>query len=392
MSETIDSEDRITAPSRPNPWSPLRSLRRCGRWAVPAGIVLASIVAFATLRLFEPHYVGASLLGANNQLMPFPGVGPTIQDLAKSEKDILFSPIVLEPVLADPKLRTAPSLSNPKYTEVNLLKNLSVTEAGTKSRMIVSYEDTDPEAAAMVCNAVVDSYLRQRDTFARQRIISMERELEPEIQRWQQEVERGQIKVHKLSKDLSGSAISHPATAAVTESNLLFLSQLRTQISDVKTRLEVLDAQAALDEPIAESQSNEDQSQLDPERASWAKKMKRKRALLAIELDVLNKKYDEERSQLERLGGFDAQLQFAKAELEIATDVLSKLSSRAAAVRTESRQVETVQLLAAATPPHQPLHSLPLKRAAAFSGVAFASPLLLGFLLGFKRDDNDIHD
>ncbi|EMI21137.1 hypothetical protein RMSM_01924 [Rhodopirellula maiorica SM1] len=359
---------------------------------MPAGIVLASIVAFATLRLFEPHYAGTSLLEANNQTFPRLGVAPTIQDLAKSEKDILFSPMVLEPVLANPKLRTAPSLSNPNYTEINLLKNLSVTEAGTKSRMKVCYEDTDPEAAAMVCNAVVDSYLRQRNVFDHQHTINMERKLEPEIQRWEHEVERRQMMVHKLSKDLSGFAMSNPATAGVAESNLLFLSQLRTQISDVQTRIAVLDAQAALDEPIAESQSDQDQSQLDAELANSAKKMKRKRALLAIELEVLNKKYDEERSQLERLEDSSAQLLFAKDELEIATDVLGKLRSRLAAIRSESRRVETVQLLAAATPPRQPLHSLPLKRAAAFSGVAFASPLMLGFLLGFRRDDNDIHD
>ncbi len=386
MPETFDSQDQVPAQSQPQPWNPLRSLRHCGWWSVPTGIVLAIIAVYATLRSFEPSYLGTSLLEKRNEFGPFKGVIPTIQDLAKTEKDILFSPIVLDPVLADPKLRTASSLSDPHTAAANLRKNLSVADAGAGSQMKISYEDTDAEAAAMVCNAVVDSYLRQRATFDHQRSIDMERWLEPEIQRWEQEVEQRQRVVQKFSKQLSEYAISNSATSAGREFTLVSFSQLRSKISDVRIRLAVLDAQRSLDEPIEETQSAENEFQPDPELAQSGKKMKREQDLLAVELEVLNKKYDEERSQIERLGGVTAELQFAKDELEIATDVLSKLRSRVAVIRTESSRGGAVLLLAAAIPPQQPINSPPLKRMAAFSGFAFFSPLMLGFLLGFKRD------
>ena len=64
---------------------------------------------------------------------------------------------------------------------------------------------------------------------------------------------------------------------------------------------------------------------------------------------------------------------------------------RVAAINAETRNDATVRTLAAATPPRQPINS-PLTRMAAYSGIAFLSPLMLGFLLGFKRDTENCHN
>ena len=120
--------------------------------------------------------------------------------------------------------------------------------------MVVNYEDTDRNAAALICNAVVDSYLRQRDAYDNKRVSNLERWLDPEIDHWQQEVEDRQANVHSLSKATIGYAktamfgVGPGERAAVIEdqSNLALMTQLRSQIADLKVQLAIYDAQIAM--------------------------------------------------------------------------------------------------------------------------------------------------
>jgi len=207
---------------------------------------MAGLACFVVLRNFVPTYKATSLLEANQDFVVFQGVMPMVKDLARTETSLFYNAIVLDPVLADPELRRAPSLSNPDRAEQNLRRNLSINSGGTSSRLVVSYEDSDREAAAMVCNAVVESYLRQRDAFDSTRVNNLERWLEPEIQRWEQEVGDRRRNVQNLSKQSLGYAPGQAAAIHENDSALAFVSRLRSQITDLTVEISVRDAQIAM--------------------------------------------------------------------------------------------------------------------------------------------------
>ncbi|WP_236624798.1 tyrosine-protein kinase domain-containing protein [Rhodopirellula sp. SWK7] len=457
---------------------------------------------------------------------------PVVKDLARTENSLFFNPIVLDPVLADPSLRNVPTLVDPATAEANLRKNLSVSSGGTESRLVVSYTDTDREAAAVVCNAVVDSYLRQRDSFDDTRVNNLERWLEPEIQRWEQEVEERQQRVHMLSEKALGFAPGRNVDRAESESSMSRLADLRSQVGELEIELALFDATKDLpvalppsetaqlpDAPVVPTLAETEvqkaaireadiqeaiegdvkvreasrvvgryqailldlevkdmvrvsrdyynqmkenladaQSKLDQERqvardralkelqrlveedfrqrkevaerafawqqeqlkkqqqemkrlqdksaeerkvaqkayaAAQAKERDNQRKVLVAKLDILKAQHDEERERMEQFGGTTAELQFANDELVVASDVLTKLRGRVAAIRTERRQDGAVRTLASATPPKSPVEAMPYKKLGMASAVAFMVPFLFGLLWELKVQrltDAETHD
>ena len=223
-----------------DPWLIWVTLRRCWHWSIPIGLVLACLAGLAVLKSFIPEYRATHLLEANSDFILYKGVMPTVDDLAKTERPILFNHLVLDPVLSDPGLRLAPSLSDPEKAETNLRSKLAVVPAGSRSRMMVSYTDTDRDYAAKVCNAVVSSYLRQRAETDQERVSNLESLLIPEIDQWKREVENQKAKVSDLSKKLLGYIPGQTLSAQDNESRLSRLDDLRSRIGDLEVEV-VLD-------------------------------------------------------------------------------------------------------------------------------------------------------
>src|SRR6056297_480308 len=114
------SSSPVSAASQFDPWVLWVTFRRCWGWALPVGAVMAGLACFVVLRNFVPTYKATSLLEANQDFVVFQGVMPMVKDLARTETSLFYNAIVLDPVLADPELRRAPSLSNPDRAEQNL--------------------------------------------------------------------------------------------------------------------------------------------------------------------------------------------------------------------------------------------------------------------------------
>ncbi|MDG2220955.1 MAG: exopolysaccharide synthesis protein, partial [Rubripirellula sp.] len=252
MSDTSRQPVGQRSPHAPSyqfdPWILWVAFRRCWPWAIPTGAILAGLVAFYILETFIPRYKASHLLEANQDYVVFKGVMPTVSDLSRTEKQIFFNAVVLDPVLSDANLRKAPSLADPETAEKNLRRNLSISAAGSKTRIFVNYEDIDRDAAADVCNAVVESYLRQRDSFDDSRISNLEKWLEPEIERWQQEVEVRQDRIQKLSEMTHGYSVlaQGPADSVrrmEANADVSLIAGLRGQISDLTVQLSLLDAE-----------------------------------------------------------------------------------------------------------------------------------------------------
>jgi len=229
-----------------DPWLIWVTFRRCWPWAVPLGLVLAGISAAFVLQSFVPRYEASHLLEANEDYVVFRGVMPTVKDLARTESPLFYNAIVLDQVLLNTELRKYPSLSDPETAEENLRENLSVSSGGTKERLIVSYEEVDPVAAAEICNEVVAAYLRQRDAFDDTRVSNLQRWLEPEIRRWQQEVEQRQRSVQQLSERTHGFAPNQRVAAMEDQESLSLIAELRSQITDLEVQLAVMDAKQAM--------------------------------------------------------------------------------------------------------------------------------------------------
>ncbi|MEM9586670.1 MAG: polysaccharide biosynthesis tyrosine autokinase [Planctomycetota bacterium] len=225
-----------------DPWLVWVTFRRCWPWAVPAGAVLSSIAAFYILQTFVPTYRAQHLLAANQDYVVFRGVMPSITDMAASEKQWIFNAAVLDPVLADPEARTAPSLTDPDTAEANLRKNLTVTGGGTLSRLYINYEDADRDAAARVCNLVAESYLRQRALIDNERMSRLEETVKPAITEWEENVDELKSKVQTLSKLTLGYSPSERVEAMEDQEKLSLLRDLRARISELKFKLALWDS------------------------------------------------------------------------------------------------------------------------------------------------------
>lgn len=250
LAATIQKD--ATAKTEMDPWLIWVTFRRTWMWALPIGLILAGISSALVIHSFVPRYRASYILVANEDFIVFEGVMPVVRNLAKSQSALIYNPIVLDPVLEEPGIRSAPSLSDPSTAESNLIKNLRVRSAGTESTLEVSYEDTDPEAAKMVCNAIVESYLRQREAFDNQRISKLEYLLEPEIQRWERQVSDRKRIVESLSKETLGGQ------AMMESENMKILADLRAEIAELKfqTTLDSINEQQLEKEEQSKMSSN----------------------------------------------------------------------------------------------------------------------------------------
>lgn len=234
-------------PSSFDPWILWVTFRRCWPWAVPIGTLLACVASIVVYESFVPRYRASHWLESKDDFLVYKGVMPTIADLAKAERDFFFDQIVLDPVLANPALRKAPSLADPESAELNLRKNLAVGSGGTKNRLVVTYDDTDAVAAKLVCNAVVDSYLLAREAFDNRRVDNLVRWLEPEVRNQEQVVEQKRQTFKSLSKNTLGYAPGERLSMLEDENKLAYITDLQSQITDLKVQIAVSDAESQVD-------------------------------------------------------------------------------------------------------------------------------------------------
>ena len=217
-----------------DPWLLWAAFRRCWMWMIPVGLVLASIVVVFLIHNFVPRYRAHSLLQANQDYIAYKGVTQVSGDLARTEKAVIFNRVVLEPVLLSLGELGSESLCSAADAEMMLRENLSVTNGGSPIALRLSYEDPNPEAAAKVCNAIVESYLRMRSDLDQSRISALESRLEPEIERARQRVADDEQRFTEMTKESIGYNPVDPASALVSEGAFALYARLQSQLSDLR--------------------------------------------------------------------------------------------------------------------------------------------------------------
>ncbi|MEM8668679.1 MAG: polysaccharide biosynthesis tyrosine autokinase [Planctomycetota bacterium] len=171
-----------------------------------------------------------------------------MSNLSSTEKALILNPIVLDPVLEDPAVRKIIGKSDPAEAQVALRNGISISSAGARTRLNVSFTDVNKDNAALVCNAIVDSYLQQRDAFDSTRVNNLERWIEPEIVRWETEVEGKQRVVQQLSERMVGFAPNQRIDAMENRSSFSLLQSLRSQIADLQVEMTLFDANRAMND------------------------------------------------------------------------------------------------------------------------------------------------
>ncbi|MEO1526302.1 MAG: polysaccharide biosynthesis tyrosine autokinase [Planctomycetota bacterium] len=228
-----------------DPWLLWVTLRRCWHWAVPVGLVLGCLAGLAVLKTFVPKFRASHILETNNEFILYKDVMPTFGDLAQTERAIILNSVVLDDVVNDPSLRSAPSLGDAEAAEQQLRANLKVTGAGSRQRMMVTYTETDRDYAARVCNAVVSNYLRVRADADQTRVNKLESLLVPEIDYWESEVERLQDKYKELTKSVGSQA---GLLSADTNQSVIVgrVQELNNQIGGVEVEISMARAKLEL--------------------------------------------------------------------------------------------------------------------------------------------------
>lgn len=224
-----------------DPWLIWVTFRRCWLWAIPLGLALAAGASYFVFKTFVPEYEATHVLEANHDYVVFKGVLAAPKDIARVERQLLTNSLVLDPVLVDPEVCQAPSLRNPEAREKNIRSRMSIGNAGTDSLLTVSYRDTDPHYAAIVCNAIVESYMRQRQTFDARRLSDLEGWLRPAIDQWEAEVKTHQERVRELSRQAHGYDPFREVSRL--GSDMSMVTEIFAQLTEVKGDEEVLRAQ-----------------------------------------------------------------------------------------------------------------------------------------------------
>ena len=218
--------------------------RRNWYWSTPIGIALAVASAAIVWSIFIPNYLASHLLEANREYVVFPGLMQAPTDLVQNERPLIQNNFVLASVLADAKICEAPSLRDPISREYNLKRNLSIGDLGTRTMMMVSYRDTDPVAAAEVCNAIVRSYLRQRQKLDDRHNSQLEGWLQPAVALWHGEVEELRNRIITLSKQAKGFDPFQESSRINADAE--YFNSLHDELSKLRTDEIILVAELAI--------------------------------------------------------------------------------------------------------------------------------------------------
>lgn len=217
------------------------AFRRHWAWCIPLGLLLAAAGSAGVWYTFTPEYEATHLLEVNRDFVVFPGFGAVSDsDIARTERPIIMSALVLDSVLADPSLSDAPSLSKPATAERELRKRLNVSNVGTQRYLQISYRESDPKHAAEVCNAIAASYRKIRDMYSERRLSQVAEWLKPSIEQWKQDVEEKRNKISELTRASSGYDPFKPISSLDRDGSKLV--DLRSRLAESEAEEAVLTA------------------------------------------------------------------------------------------------------------------------------------------------------
>lgn len=300
------------------------AFRRHWLWCIPLGLVLAAGASYGVWFTFVPQYEATHLLEVNRDYVIFRGLDDLSQtDIAKSERQLIMNGLVLDPVLANPDFRAAPSLRDSRTAEREIRKRLSISTGGTQKYLLLSYRDSDPVQAAKVCNAVADQYRRIREMSSERRMSDIVDWLMPAIDQWKRDVEVKRQNISDLTKATNGYDPFKPTSTMDSQASKLVelrgrLAEIEAEEAVTEARIKAIQASDAPATPRAPDPADV-QSYLDADRDVVLARVK-----LNDKLQILR---DLERKEQQEM--FSSRYKRVKAEASAAELELQKVEASA---------------------------------------------------------------
>lgn len=268
----------------------LHAVRRWWKVAAPLGILLAVAAAGTVFLLFEPQYLAIGrirILGQQPHIaFPTEGSSNSSKQFVQTQLQLLRLPVVLLPVLADPKVQRHPEILEARDQLAYLTEAVQVKAIGDSEIYSIEYEASDPQRAKEVVDAVIASYMRYVATYDSEFRHKLSNALGLEIEKQKAAT---QLKWKQL-QDLSQSTGVSPTPSSPTLSGLAMgdpLSDMRAM--QVQAEADIIMLTAAIETEKGMANAPIEVTDADIER------------IIGADVLVRKKELDARREQLEKL-------------------------------------------------------------------------------------------
>jgi uncharacterized protein involved in exopolysaccharide biosynthesis len=298
----MDADDRFDSPHNPTQVGSRSILRRlAGHWRgiLLLWLVLAAPAAYLIYTLVEPTYEAFSLLQVQptqpdlfgpafnydmNQLVAQPYLETQVQ-LIGSDK-VLDSAISRPASSTTPMIASLPMIALSKDPKVQLRKEMVVEVVKNTFMIRVALTSRNPQEAAAIVNAVVDSYLEQHSAYRRSANKMLKASLEEELHLLDLKIAEKKKELREVFASghiipLNQSSVKPKAAnedAAAVQPALVVTEEQYTIATDrlLQADLDLIDAKARLE--AARDAETPALAEKLPERKDAVDEAKRKRA------------------------------------------------------------------------------------------------------------------
>jgi capsular exopolysaccharide synthesis family protein len=222
---------------------------------LPVGLILAGAAAAFVVATYEPDYEASALIMIEDTAQHVAFVeGTTSRSFSyvQTQIELLRSPLVLMPLLSDPKIASIPEIEKSSDKVATLKRRLQIQRIGQSELYNVAYRSKSPTEAMDVANAIVIQYLQIQQASEKERTDRVVELLERERLARRTVVERLQKEVQKLGEVITGHDpfFNSRTTNIDIASNPAFntynqLTQLDLQIIELNANIQSLEEGSA---------------------------------------------------------------------------------------------------------------------------------------------------
>jgi len=237
-------------------WFVLNALRQWWKLSVPVGLLLAAAAGITVHLTFEPQYRASAWLkiSSSPHHVVYPGYSGSSR-FVENQTQLMRSPLVLGPVIADPEVAKAKEVSEAPDPIRYLQSRIGVRSVGGSEFYEVSFVGYDPELTSEVVTAVIEAYFQlqgQQEAEGTQRVIAL---LEEEHDRRLLDVQRLREQVRQLTIDATGKDPFAAGTETPGRGANHPLAQLESRLTQTVVDAEVLRAQISAFEQLAKQRA-----------------------------------------------------------------------------------------------------------------------------------------
>lgn len=247
LERNFDTADDLGGGGMIGPDLIFTTLRHWWKWTVPLGIVLAIVAAAVVMQLFEPMYRSTAWLRIESRApyLAFPqSVGTYKDPFVETQLELIRSPLVLGDAVGNAEVAQLPEIAREAAPLDYLSEKVTAELVGDSELVQIAYDGPNPHDAAVIVNAVLQSYLlvHSDDEIQRSgRIIEL---LEEERARRARQLENLRGELRDLTAAAGGSLSSLQQTGSVVAPNPLASLEERLTAAEVERHLLQVQVQA----------------------------------------------------------------------------------------------------------------------------------------------------